>query len=82
MTFVNALGVSPLPLFVVDGRTRQLVPPKGPDPTALAEAIIDLLKDPDRRKELGEAAYQRAKNQFSIERFVRQLEAVYMEASN
>lgn len=76
--FVAVPGASPLPDFVVDGRTRQLIPPRGPDPAALADAIITLLQDPARRQAMGDAAFRRAQSQFSIERFVRQLESVYM----
>ena len=72
-----ARGASPLPAFVVNGRTRELTPPLGPDPQELAQAIISLLQNPERRREMGEAGYKRTRQLFSIERFVSQLEAVY-----
>jgi glycosyltransferase involved in cell wall biosynthesis len=48
--------------LVVDGETGVLVPPDDPD--ALADALADLLGDRDRAREMGEAAYRRARAMF------------------
>jgi glycosyltransferase involved in cell wall biosynthesis len=48
--------------LIVDGETGLLVPPNDPD--ALADALVDLLGDRDRARELGEAAYRRALTMF------------------
>lgn len=47
---------------VTDGKTGLLVPPH--DPRALAEALIQLLRDPSRRREMGRDARIRAEEEF------------------
>lgn len=80
VTFIVATGVSPLPHYVVDGRTRQLRPPLGIAPTVLAEAIVTLLREPDLCQKMSEAAHSRAVEMFSLKRFVSDLEDVYKSA--
>lgn len=75
--FVPAPGVSPLPKVVVDGRTRQLRPPRGPSPQALAEAALTLLRDASLRRRMGQNGFERARSLFSLERYVRDLEHLY-----
>ena len=53
---------------ILDGRTGVLVPVK--DPKAMADAIVRLLKDGQLRRQLGEAARQRALREFSQESIV------------
>lgn len=77
--FIRAPGVSPMPTWVVDGRTRQLRPPRGPAPEALTDALISLLDDPQRRAELGYRAQRRIREHFSLARYVRQVTAIYLE---
>jgi len=62
---------------VVDGATGLLVPPG--DPRALADAIRALLRDPERRRRLGEAGRRRAEAEFSAPAMVRRVAAVYDE---
>ena len=52
-----------IPEAVEDGETGVLVPPNSPD--ALAEAMIELLTDVDRRRRLGARASERAQSHFS-----------------
>lgn len=68
---------APLPTIVVDGKTLVLRPPLGPSPEDLAEAIIGLLRDPQRRHRMGEQARERVKRLFSLERYVQNLESAY-----
>jgi glycosyltransferase involved in cell wall biosynthesis len=75
--YVDAPGAAPLPAVAVDGRTLALRPPLGPDPEALAEAIIGLLLDPHLRRRMGEQARERALRLFSLETYVRNLESAY-----
>jgi glycosyltransferase involved in cell wall biosynthesis len=51
---------------IVDGKTGVLVPVK--DPESMATAIVRLLVDDDLRQRLGQAARQRAVNDFRTER--------------
>lgn len=76
-TYVHAPGASPLPKVVVDGGTRQLRPPLGPSPEDLAAAIVQLSRNPHLREQMGTRARARAKELFSIERYVRELENAY-----
>jgi glycosyltransferase involved in cell wall biosynthesis len=64
------------------GATPELVTPDcgvlvpAADPPALAAAIASLLPDPDRRRALGRAAWERSRS-FSEERMVQSLAALY-----
>jgi glycosyltransferase involved in cell wall biosynthesis len=62
---VVATAVSGNPEAVEDGLTGVLVPPESG--TALAEALIALLGDPERRRRMGEAARARVAERFSID---------------
>ena len=70
----NAGGV---PEIVVDGRTGVLVPPG--DHAALARALGDLLRDRDRRAQMGGEARARAAEHFSVESFARAMQGVYAD---
>ena len=75
--YVPAPGAAPLPIVVVDGRTRRLRPPLGPDPQAFATAIVELLSDPKRRHQMGKRGYERAQRYFGLKRYARDLELAY-----
>jgi glycosyltransferase involved in cell wall biosynthesis len=47
------------------------------DTAALTEAVASLLQDPARRRALGQAARQRASEQFSAAMIVPRYEALY-----
>jgi glycosyltransferase involved in cell wall biosynthesis len=64
----------------VIGDAGVLVEPK--NESALATAIISLLENPTRRRELGERGYQRAIENFSIERTVEEYTDLYRELVN
>jgi glycosyltransferase involved in cell wall biosynthesis len=72
-----ATRVGGIPEAVKDGLTGLLVPPK--DPERLAEAIIELLKDPERRRQFGRSGRQWVQERFSAERMVEGNLAVYEE---
>lgn len=61
--------------IVINGITGLLVPPK--DAQQLAQAILTLLADPDRRIRMGQVGAARVRDCFSAERMVRQLQGVY-----
>lgn len=64
-----------IPEVVEDGVNGLLVPPR--DHTAMAQAIVRLLKDPARRRTLGEAGFGRVRARFSVERMVAETARVY-----
>jgi glycosyltransferase involved in cell wall biosynthesis len=73
-----ASAVGAVPTVVLDGRTGILVPAEKPD--ALAAGIIDLLRDPAKRKRLGTAARRRVEEEYSAERMTNDYLQVYAEA--
>lgn len=64
-----------VPWVNVDGETGLVVPPA--DPKALADAIGELLANANRRMAMGEAAYRRARAEFSVERMCERVLRVY-----
>jgi len=77
---VVATTVGAIPEVVEDGKTGLLVPPKNPE--ALADAIIKLLKDDNLRKEMGENAYRKMKEELSWDKIAEKTIKVYKEAIN
>jgi L-malate glycosyltransferase len=72
---VVATRVGGTPEVVVHGRTGLLVPPR--DPSGVAGAIHDLLRDARQRAALGRAGRSRVEQQFSIDRMVGEYESAY-----
>ena len=72
---VVARHVGALPETVVDGETGLLIGDSSPD--ALAEALRTILADPARARAMGAAGQRRATDEFSPERSVAIVEAVY-----
>ena len=60
---------------IVDGSTGLLVPPANSE--ALAGAIVRLLENPEKARELGEAAYRRALECYGMDRAVAEHEQLY-----
>jgi glycosyltransferase involved in cell wall biosynthesis len=60
---------------VVDGETGFLVPPS--DASAIAKALEVLLADPQKRISMGEAGRRRAREVFSLPRYVTEFEELY-----
>lgn len=50
--------------IVVHGKTGLLVP--SGDPVRLAQAVVELLSDPGRRRSMGQAARERACREYSL----------------
>lgn len=72
---VVAANVGGLPEVVEDGVTGILVPPK--DSKALAEALVQLLRDPDLSARMGRAGRERVRSEFTVDRIVSQTLDVY-----
>lgn len=63
--------------MVIDGETGLLVYPG--DPEALARAVVSLLHDPLRVREMGMAARRRFAAEFSLDRFLLGIHTIYNE---
>ena len=70
-----ATAVGGVPEVLDDGETGYLVPAH--DHNAMAERIIQLLKDDKLRTRMGETALRRARERFTVERMVAGTVAVY-----
>lgn len=75
---VVVTNVGSVPEIVDDGKTGLVVPPR--DSRALAQAIITLLKDNRLRKEMGENARKKLKEDFSWDRITEKTIRVYEKA--
>jgi sugar transferase (PEP-CTERM/EpsH1 system associated) len=74
---VIATAVGGNPELVIDGETGLLVPPN--DPNTMANAIMKLLREPERRLQMGRLGRQRVEEKFSLEVMVRNYARVYLE---
>jgi glycosyltransferase involved in cell wall biosynthesis len=72
---VVASAVGGIPDAVRNGTTGWLVPEK--DTAALANAILDLVKDPAKARKFGEAGLRFAEQRFDWERITDRLEQIY-----
>lgn len=61
--------------IVVAGETGILIPPKNIQ--QLVQAVELLIRDPEKRKAMGEAGHRRARKHFSETRMLDQIEALY-----
>jgi glycosyltransferase involved in cell wall biosynthesis len=75
---VVATGVPGVLELVDDGQTGLLVPPQ--NPVALAQALNELLADPDRRRLLGRAAQESVRSRYDPDAWVAAVQQVYVEA--
>jgi glycosyltransferase involved in cell wall biosynthesis len=64
-----------IPEVVEEGVTGLLVPPR--DHTAMADAIVALISDQSRRRQMGDAGFARVNDRFTVERMVAATAAVY-----
>jgi glycosyltransferase involved in cell wall biosynthesis len=72
---VIATAIGGLPEIVVEGQTGYLVPPGST--AELAQRIQTLIENGEIRRRMGNAARERVRHLFSIEKMVREVEAVY-----
>jgi len=70
-----ATRVGGLSEVIEDGRTGILVSPE--DPAVLSDAMLQLLRSPQRRRELGEAARSSAESRFNMTSMLDQYENMY-----
>jgi glycosyltransferase involved in cell wall biosynthesis len=71
------------PIGALTVRNGQLASPLSLDPAQLAETIIELMSDSERRRQLGNQARQRAQLLYNIDRYIMELMCLYrhLEAS-
>lgn len=74
---VVASAVGGVPELVEDGRTGWLVPPG--DAGALGERLGQLLSDGSARRAMGAAARQRVRHNFTVDRMVDEIAAIYAD---
>ncbi len=74
---VVATRVGGNPEAIVEGETGLLVPAR--DPAALGDAIVSLLADPSRRRQMGEAARRRVHAHYTVERMVESWDQLYRD---
>jgi glycosyltransferase involved in cell wall biosynthesis len=74
---VVATHVGGLPDLIHEGKTGYLVPPG--DAPALATAWLRLLQQPERARRMGETARRTARERFSAQRLVTDMEQLYLE---
>ena len=75
---VVAGNVGGIPDAVIDGVTGRLVPEK--DSAALADAICELIADPEKRRRMGRNGFYFVQKAFSWKRIVTDLESLYRQA--
>lgn len=72
---VVATNVGGIPEIVEDGINGILVPPK--DHQSLSQAILNLLKNEEKAKKMGQYGYHLTREKFSIEKMVRETKRIY-----
>ena len=70
-----AVGTGGVPELVIAGVTGLLIPPA--DEVKLADAVCELLEDPDKGLAMASQARQRVEDLFTIQRTARMVESVY-----
>lgn len=74
---IVATRVSAVPEVVQEGVTGLLVPPR--DPKALAGAMLELLANPERARQMGSAGLSRLKENFTEDKMVASVEQLYSQ---
>jgi len=74
---VVATDIDGLREVVVADETGMLIPPE--NPAAFADVVGRLVKDADARIRLGQAGMQRVREHFTVQRMVREHEALYRQ---
>lgn len=75
---VVATTVGVLPEIFEDNKTGFLVPPKQPE--IMTEKILELMKDKEKREEMGRLARRMVEERFSQKNFVSKTEEIYYQA--
>ena len=74
---IVATAVDGVPEMLEDGKTGLLIPPN--DASALADAVIRLLRDKDEARRLGETARRLVPPRFPLRRMIDQTQNLYVD---
>ncbi len=74
---VVSYDIDGAPEVVIDGETGRLVPPESID--ELADAVVELLSDPDRAKQMAQKGRDLCLDLFPVERMVRDIHQLYQQ---
>jgi glycosyltransferase involved in cell wall biosynthesis len=74
---IVATAVGGVPDLIEPGVHGLLVPPR--DPPALAAAIAELLRDPERGRQMGIRGRERRRSDFDLDLMIQRFEALYRE---
>ncbi len=77
---VVSTAVGGVPDIVIDGKTGILVP--SGDDKKLAEAILTMIMDPEKRKEFGTHGREFIRERFTKERLIADIEKLYNDIMN
>ena len=72
---VVASRVGGIPEVVIDRKTGILVPPGNAE--ALADAILEMIRDPEIRRSMGDEARRHARTNFDMTKRIAELESIY-----
>jgi glycosyltransferase involved in cell wall biosynthesis len=76
---VIASNVGGIPDVIIPGTSGILVEQK--NPSALADVIVDLLKNPQKMQEIGQMGYAYISKEFSWKRVIAEIESLYEEVT-
>lgn len=68
-----------VPKNVYDPDSKMFVKSKGPSPQALADSVLELLRDEQRRAQMGAAGREKVRREMSLEHVARSIEDVYLK---
>ncbi len=77
---VVATDIGGIPEAVQQGKTGFLVPPG--DPGALAQAVIELLRNPEKAREMGKKGHIRFKEKFTRKHMLSEIDALYQSLTS
>ncbi len=64
------------PELVEDGKTGILIPPRSPE--NIANAVLELVNDANKRNDMGESGFNKVKNEFQLNRTIKKYEDAYI----
>lgn len=75
---IVATMVGDNPKIIDHGKTGLLIPAESPD--AIKDAILQIASNPDHAKDMGENAYRRYREDFTVDKMVKSYEKLYLDS--